>query len=361
MSDSLHPTSDSESDHLFFRCSSGEFLWGQLHCICEGYFNRFQNHYDTPHLVPTPLEGGTVLQRSYRYRCRAMKGDWQAKLYRTRLTLTSESFDSGYIIYNVHYNPVEILRRCAAVGKSLHQDHNDRSIVYINRYDWSAYHRYKFESEINQLLGINNNHFNDDSSSAQLFSGRVMIIDSDAALNIIQQLKSHPSEILQSQKTVLFETPSESNNPVGLHLTIRNGEYEFAWLVFNSDEPSSELIAVVYDGRYTLLDGQIMLDHNDVVSWDKYQSKVQERARVEAELWKKMQADAEERDDADICAIMNNRGSKTIEELADEFITHGFRFHGSNDVVQKYSGQYSDFQLIVDAIQKKLAGCARNP
>jgi hypothetical protein len=44
----------------------------------------------------------------------------------------------------------------------------------------------------------------------------------------------------------------------------------------------------VYDGRYTLLEGQILLDQEDVVSWNEYESKRSEQARVEAELWKKL-------------------------------------------------------------------------
>lgn len=195
----------SNSNHLSFHCLSGELLWGQLHCICEGYFNCLHNRYDIPQSVPEPLEGGTILQRVYQYRCRAAKGDWQAKLYRTRWTLESESFNSGYIIYNIHHNPVEILRRCATVGKSLHQSHSDRSIIYINRYDWSCHHHYNFESEINQLLGINNSNSDDEDALKSLFGRRIMIIDSDSAMNIIQQLGSNPTELVQSQEKVFIQ------------------------------------------------------------------------------------------------------------------------------------------------------------
>ncbi|CAF1008862.1 unnamed protein product [Rotaria sordida] len=308
----------SNCNHLSFHCLSGELLWGQLHCICEGYYNRLHNQYDIPQSIPEPLKGGTILRRSYQYRCRAAKGDWQAKLYRTRLTLKSESFNSGYIIYNIHPNPVEILRRCAAVG-------------------------------------IDNSNSDDDYSLKRLFGGRVMIIDSNSAMNIIQQLKSNPTVLDQSPEKVFIQIRNESNNRVGLHLSIPNTEYEFAWLVFNSDQPNSELIGIVYDGSYTLLEGQIILDQEDVVSWNEYESKRQEQARIEADLWKKFQSDAEQQDDADIRTIMNNRGNKTVEQLANEFIAQGFTFHNSTEIVLKYSEEYKDFQSVVDTIQKKLA------
>ncbi|CAF2905685.1 unnamed protein product [Rotaria sp. Silwood2] len=261
----------SNSNHLSFHCPSGELLWGQLHCICEGYFNRLHNRYDIPQSIPETLEGGTILQCSYQYRCRAAKGGWQAKLYRTRLTLESESFHSSYIIYNIHHNPVEILRRCAAFGKSLYQSHNDHSIIYINRYDWSWHHHYKFESEINQLLDIDNSNSDDDYSLKRLFGGLIMIIDSDSAINIIQQLKSNSTEPDDSPEKLFIQIYHESNNRVGLHLSIPNTKYEFAWLVFSSNQPNAKLLGIVYDGTYTLLKGQIILDQEDVVSWNEYE------------------------------------------------------------------------------------------
>ncbi|UJR13249.1 hypothetical protein I4U23_000270 [Adineta vaga] len=194
-------------------CYTGELLWGQLHCICE-----------------------------------AAKGDWQAKLYRTRWNLESEPFKSGYIIYNIHHNPVEILRRCATVGASLHQTHSDRSIVYINRYDWSCHHDYDFRYKINKLLGINKSKSDDDYFWESSFHGRIMIIDSDSAMNIIEQWKSNPTEFNQSQEKVFIDTRNESNNRVELHLAIPKSDYELAWLVFSSDQPNSELIGIVYDG-----------------------------------------------------------------------------------------------------------------
>ncbi|CAF1690388.1 unnamed protein product, partial [Adineta ricciae] len=176
---------------LLFHCHSGELVWGQLHCICEGYFNGRRNQYDMPQSIPEILGGGTIKQRSYKYRCRAVKGDWQAKLYRTRLSLKDEPFNSGYIIYNIDQNPVEILRRCAAVGYSLDQTHEDRSIIYINRYDWSWHHDYEFRYKINRLLGINYKNSNDNNILESLFAQRIIIVDSNSAENIIQQLKSN--------------------------------------------------------------------------------------------------------------------------------------------------------------------------
>ena len=181
-----------------------------------------------------------------------------------------------------------------------------------------------------------------------------MIADADSARNMIQQLKSNPDDIEPSQEKTFFETCDDLKRPVGLHLSFRDTEYEFAWLVFNSDQPDAKLIGIVYYGRYTLLDGQITLGQNDAISWDEYELKRQEQARIEAELWKKFQAEAEDRDDADIRTIMNNRDNKTIEQLATEFIGKGFRFQHGTEVVLKYTKDYHDFQSVVDAIHRNL-------
>jgi len=287
---------NSCSNHLSFHCSSGEVLWGQLHCICEGYFNGQLNRYDTPQSIPELESEGTIKQRYFHYRCRAVKGDWQAKPYQTRWDLTSEPFKSGYIIYNIGYNPADILKRCAAVGCSLYQTqtHNDRSIVYVNRYDWSCHHDYEFESKINRLLKINLSISREDDSFERLFHGRIIIVDSNSAMNIIQQWKSNRTELLQSQENIFLNTDNQSNmNPVGLHLSHPNTEYELAWLVFNGDQSDSELIAIVYDGSYTSLDGQIIFDGEDIVSWNEYQSKEEELKRRNEELMKKWQLAAE--------------------------------------------------------------------
>ncbi|CAF1226384.1 unnamed protein product, partial [Adineta steineri] len=218
------------------------------------------------------------------------KGDWQAKSYQTRDTLEAEPFKSGYIIYNIHHNPVEILRRCATVGFSLYQTHSDRSIVYVNRYDWSHHHDYDFEHKIDKLLGIDRNKPDHDFFWDSSFHSRIMIIDSDSAMNIIKQWKFNTTELNQPQEKVFIDTRNESNNRVGLHLRTPKPDYELAWLVFSSDQPDSELIAIVYDGNYTSLDGQIILDEEDVVSWHEYELKEQELARRNADLLKQMQS-----------------------------------------------------------------------
>jgi len=185
----------------------------------------------------------------------------------------------------------------------------------------------------------------------RLFGGRIMVIDSDSAMNIIQQLKSNPTGIDQPQEKVFINNSNsnESNYPVGVHLSFSKTDYDLAWLVFNRDQPNSELIGIVYDGRYTHLEGQIVLDQEDVISWNEYESKRNEKTRLQAERWKKLQSDIH------IRATMNNRGNKTVDQLADEFITQGFTFHDSTEIVLKYSEYYNDFQSIVDAVQKKLA------
>ncbi|CAF1226330.1 unnamed protein product [Adineta steineri] len=250
------------------------------------------NELNLEQSIPELSAGGTIKQRYFNYRCRAAKGDWQAKSYQTRDTLEAEPFKSGYIIYNIHHNPVEILRRCATVGVSLYQTHSDRSIVYINRYDWSCHHDYDFEDEIDKLLGIDRSKPDHDFFWESSFHGRIMIIDSNSAMNIIKQWKFDPTELKQPQEKVFIDTRNETNDRVGLHLSIPKTDYDFAWLVFSSDQPDSELIAIVYDGSCTTLSGQIILDKEDVVSLDESELNTQEQARRNADLSKKMRSAA---------------------------------------------------------------------
>ena len=78
------------------------------------------------------------------------------------------------------------------------------------------------------------------------------------------------------KRKYFVDNHSESKNPVGLHLSIPETAYELAWLVFNSEQPDSELIAIVYDGTFTFLDGQIIFNGQDIVTWDQYQFKQQQ-------------------------------------------------------------------------------------
>ena len=78
------------------------------------------------------------------------------------------------------------------------------------------------------------------------------------------------------KRKYFVDNHSESKNPVGLHLSIPETAYELAWLVFNSEQPDSELIAIVYDGSFTFLDGQIIFNGQDIVTWDQYQFKQQQ-------------------------------------------------------------------------------------
>jgi len=96
--DNCSDQQSSNCNNLLFNCSSDELLWCQLHCICEGCFNGKENRYDSLQSIPQFGSGGTIRQRNYSYRCRAVKGDWQAQSYYTRLDSESEPFKSDYII-----------------------------------------------------------------------------------------------------------------------------------------------------------------------------------------------------------------------------------------------------------------------
>ena len=58
--DNCSDQQSSNCNNLLFNCSSGELLRGQLHCICEGYFNGKENRYDSPQSIPEFGSGGTI-------------------------------------------------------------------------------------------------------------------------------------------------------------------------------------------------------------------------------------------------------------------------------------------------------------
>lgn len=50
----------------------------------------------------------------------------------------------GYVLHHVDVSAVDFVRRAAMVGISNGNTHDDKEIVYVNRYDWVSVVNYHF-------------------------------------------------------------------------------------------------------------------------------------------------------------------------------------------------------------------------
>lgn len=231
----------SASDNPSFVCHSGKLLWGQLHCIVEG-------HLANSSIVPSPVKGGTIIQHNFKYVVNAARGQWNVK----DIIARSQTEDvAGFIIYNKNSaDPAEILKDCVKLGM---RSSRDKRIVYINRYDWSWAHEIPHEPE--QLLYEN---LNDDLEQKvrNMMGKRIILADASAGLAIINQFKQKLTVV--PKNTLIKDALVVENEAVGVHLAVPDTEYELGWMVFSASN-ENELIAFVYDGAYSGLEGDISL------------------------------------------------------------------------------------------------------
>lgn len=233
-----------------FVCYSGKLLWGQLHCIAEGYLASSSDKQSTP---PNPITSGTIVQHNFKYRVNAARGEWNVKdiMLRSQSSEPSSSL-AGFIIYNKEIaDPEVILKECANLGMRSSQD---KRILYVNRYDWSLAHDMPLASE--QLLNDGNWDDNLEQKIRNLMSKRIILADASGGLVMINQLKENASAALKN--ALIKDTLLIQNDPIGVHLSCPHTEYELGWLVFNESN-KEELIAFVYDGAYCGLEGDVTL------------------------------------------------------------------------------------------------------
>lgn len=230
---------ESASNNPSFFCNSGELLWGQLHCITEGYFSS----------APTPSTGG-----NFKYRVKAAQGQWNVGEIYCRPDREQPTFIAGFIVYHSELADAEqILKSCAKVGMSGNQSHGDKIIVYVNRYDWSFAHEI---SDVAEALLCADVDENASQNIRQMMGKRLILVDPNAGFTVINQFKQNLSGI--SKNTLIKETLKVGNEAVGVHLACPGTEYELGWMVYNASN-QEELIAFVYDGAYTALEGEISL------------------------------------------------------------------------------------------------------
>ncbi|XP_037046096.1 uncharacterized protein LOC119081354 [Bradysia coprophila] len=232
-----------------FVCHSGKLLWGQFHCIVEGHLG---NALDAESTLENPSIRGTIIQRDFNYKVNAALGEWSVKDILFRYQPEQSPCLAGFIIYNKEMaNPVDILNDCAKLGLSSSQD---KRIIYVNRYDWGWAHEIPLESQNLLYDGEISDEVED--KFRNLIAGRIFLADADSGLAVINQLKQISST---TPKNVTIKDPLVvGNDAVGVHLACPHTEYELGWMVFNETN-KKELIAFVYDGAYTGLDGDISL------------------------------------------------------------------------------------------------------
>lgn len=239
----------SVCNHPTFVCQSGKLLWGQLHCIVEGHLAISSDAEST---LENPSIRGTILQRDFNYQVNAAIGEWSVKDIVFRNQPDESPSLAGFIIYNKEMaNPVDILNDCAKLGM---KSSRDKRIIYVNRYDWGRAHEIPLESQ-NLLY---DGDVNEDSEEKywNLMAGRIMLVDAASGLAVIDQLKGNSSTT--PKNATIKDTLMAGNDAVGVHLACPHTEYELGWMVFNESN-KEQLVAFVYDGAYTALEGDISL------------------------------------------------------------------------------------------------------
>lgn len=270
----------------FFECTSGVLLWGQLPTVMQGFLEK---ELDTP-LGPyyTNIDShSTILRHSFRYRAPARKGLWKVEAAFGR----KASRPLGYVCHHVDADGPDLLRRAALVGVSLANEHADRDIVYVNRYDWAQWgcpHAgYQLMTELQKpekkpvdkvpkgtkpkpkgskpkaKKKLSKDPEDDyDEYKEALIMNRFMLVDEQGFPQLVQSLRDGvkldtKNYLFKDNKTAIADsprastgTPSSSSDAFGFNLGVGYHDNELGWLAFQN----GELVGFVYDGVYCDLD-----------------------------------------------------------------------------------------------------------
>ncbi|KAJ3264484.1 hypothetical protein HK104_006465 [Borealophlyctis nickersoniae] len=242
-----------------FSITSGEILWGQYSTILEGADNTTRDGMAGPKEL---LSGGTIRQSVYSYRTAARKGTWHVK----RIYLnsgTTGSYQAGFICHHESVSATDLVRRAAAIGISNGNNHPDREIVYVNRYDWGCHHRPGAEL-VSDKLGV------DDEEAADLATWHCMLVDARIAPSLEQAMRNARTRELLKDNCVEFAVTGEENVAAGVSLWLQDVEYELAWMCFSGQKhgdfaDDDELVGFIYDPAYSALEGDgIQVEDEDV-------------------------------------------------------------------------------------------------
>ncbi|KAL3699103.1 hypothetical protein R1sor_017125 [Riccia sorocarpa] len=189
-----------------FTCSSGELLWGHLNTLIEGSKSDRVDTTSGPHET---MGGGTIIQHNFRYRAKARKGVWKVE------PVLIGDWHVGYVCYHEDVSGIDVLRQAAKVGISGANNHENRDIVYVNRYDWGHWHDPGLQLVLDTLGlqktedDIRNTAHEGDSEADYywgLISRRFMLVDPEGLSAIIQAMKD--GEKLKRKNYLFYYPPA---------------------------------------------------------------------------------------------------------------------------------------------------------
>ncbi|KAL8785623.1 MAG: hypothetical protein Q9213_003277 [Squamulea squamosa] len=288
-----------------FTIKSGILLWGQLHTVFAGSVDpTFQgNAEDQPAMLP----GGTIKQYPLRYRSAARNGQWKVrKIFSTKYCegVREAAKHFGWILYHEDVNALEAVERCDRItspsGLSHGNDHVDKDVLNVNRYDWAQRARISttnpnFESQYRAFLHSATGAQLTDTAdftpqeiseieSLQSRKGSYMVA-LDAAhfspqfmATLVRDCPTDDTPPLKDAERIFAERDGEGDNGFGVFVSRAGVEYEFgkprsseiaqlslvvngiARLLFSGRKhdlfpEADELIAIGYDASYGFSQG----------------------------------------------------------------------------------------------------------
>ncbi|KAL8767226.1 MAG: hypothetical protein Q9209_006231 [Squamulea sp. 1 TL-2023] len=125
-----------------FTVKSGILLLGQLHTVFAGSIDPiFQGNAEDQPAMPA---GGTIKQHPLRYRSAARNGQWKVrKIFSTKYWegAREAARHFGWVVYHEEVDALEAVERCDRMispsGLSHGNDHVDKDVLNVNRYDWA--------------------------------------------------------------------------------------------------------------------------------------------------------------------------------------------------------------------------------
>ncbi|KXS13344.1 hypothetical protein M427DRAFT_136544 [Gonapodya prolifera JEL478] len=299
-----------------FTVTSDTVLWGQLPLIAyagvmsptaslptasstdDATPGTIPATLDGPTSLPKRLTGGTILQHQFRYRSPARRGTWLVTPFHANVVDSDRVGESreddgmfvGWVVHHENVDPGEVVVRASRVGPSgggisNGNGHTDKSVLYINRYDWS-YHgtalndpsfppRFcaKFadvtdEAELREILDLAKKYAN----------GNLCVVDGgDLKLDtvecgIIANIQN--SGFNNTTKTTEWTFTEAGRGAFGCQVKFKDTEYELAWQIYEPSPTSPsqrEMVAMVYDATYHALNGdRFWVKKGGVGVWEIY-------------------------------------------------------------------------------------------
>ncbi|KAK4448918.1 hypothetical protein QBC34DRAFT_426004 [Podospora aff. communis PSN243] len=261
-----------------FVIASGVLLWGHIMPMYYGSLQEtFTNNAATyVNMDPEPI--GSPRQYSYTFRSAARNGRWKVRRYYSNWR-DEKGQDrpprehAGWVMFHQDVNATEVLKRLEGLtptGSALSNHvygnrHVDKDIRQIGRNDWSRLHHtsdpnserekfeLRFQAVVQEALGPGQ-ALNDDIG---------YFASTDAKQWGADYLRAYKHEC-EADKNATVERmfrPQAGGEAFGTYVRMKYTEMQFAWLIFSgrkhSQHDGDELVAIVYDGAYEVLEGSL--------------------------------------------------------------------------------------------------------